>query len=96
MIERNDLHAIADGLRGNAKLRVFANHNDFLTSDDDLSWLSATVGSERVRVFPRGGHLGNLHDAGVQADVLRALTDVSPMDSIRRPSVEWNAPIGEK
>ena len=73
MVEANDLRAIADGLRDNPKLHVFANENDFLTSDEDLAWLSATVGNERVRNFPSGGHLGNLHRPDVQAEILAPL-----------------------
>ncbi len=74
MVEANDLRAIADGLRDNAKLHVFANENDFLTSDDDLAWLGATVGAERVKIFPTGGHLGNLHRPDVQAAILAPLS----------------------
>ncbi|MFN8640355.1 MAG: MlaA family lipoprotein [Candidatus Binatia bacterium] len=75
MIAANDLHALADGLRDNGKLRVFANRNDFLTSDADLAWLADTVGSDRVRIFPSGGHLGNLHQPAIQAEVSSAVAD---------------------
>ena len=78
MIEMNDLHAIADPLRGNPKLRVFANKNDFLTSDADVDWLTSVVGPERVHLFPTGGHLGNLHRPEVQAQVMDALADLRP------------------
>jgi len=73
MVAANDLRAIEPGLRANPKLHVFANENDFLTSDDDLAWLGATVGSERVEVFPNGGHLGNLHRREVQAEIMAAV-----------------------
>jgi hypothetical protein len=76
MVAKNDLHAIADPLRSNPELRVFANHNDFLTSDDDVAWLTELVGSERVRFFPTGGHLGNLHRPEVQAEVMASLEDL--------------------
>jgi ABC-type transporter lipoprotein component MlaA len=72
----NDLHAIADPLRENPKLRVFANRNDFLTSDADVEWLTALVGPERVHFFPTGGHLGNLHRPEVQAQVMDTLADL--------------------
>lgn len=77
MIAANDLHAIADGLRDNGKLRVFANQNDFLTSDADLAWLGDTIGRERLRVFASGGHLGNLHEPAVQAEILGALPELA-------------------
>lgn len=77
LIAMNDLHAIADPLRGHPKLRVFANRNDFLTSDEDIEWLTALVGPERVRFFPSGGHLGNLHRPEVQAEVMASLDDLA-------------------
>jgi len=76
MVAVNDLHAIAEPLRGNAKLRVFANRNDFLTSDDDITWLTALIGPERARFFPTGGHLGNLHRPEVQAEIMSSLDDL--------------------
>lgn len=57
-------------------MRVFANRNDFLTSDEDIAWLTELVGAERVRFFPRGGHLGNLHRPEVQAEVMSSLDDL--------------------
>jgi len=76
LVAMNDLHAIADPLRGRTDLRVFANVNDFLTSMADVDWLTALVGSERVRFFPTGGHLGNLHRPEVQAEVMESLEDL--------------------
>ncbi|MDX2167273.1 MAG: MlaA family lipoprotein [Deltaproteobacteria bacterium] len=76
MVQQNDLRSLTQPLRGNRKLRVFVNQNDFLTSDADLAWLSQTVGEEQVRVFPSGGHLGNLHRPEVQIEVMQALDGV--------------------
>jgi ABC-type transporter lipoprotein component MlaA len=78
LVAANDLHAIEAPLTANAKLRVFANRNDFLTSDDDVAWLTDRVGSERVRLFPTGGHLGNLHRPTVQAEIVESLADLLP------------------
>ncbi len=69
-VRQNDLHAIAEPLRGNPKLRVFANRNDFLTSAEDIAWLSGLVGPERVAFFPTGGHLGNLDEPAVQGAIM--------------------------
>jgi hypothetical protein len=77
LIARNDLHAIAEPLRANPKLRVFANRNDFLNSADDIEWLTALVGPEHVYFFPTGGHLGNLHQPEVQEQVMDSLADLS-------------------
>jgi hypothetical protein len=84
LVAMNDLHAIAEPLRGHPKLRVFANHNDFLTSDDDVDWLTDLIGPEHVRFFPSGGHLGNLHRPEVQADVMAAIADLTAPPSLGR------------
>jgi len=76
MITATDLHSIAKPLRGNPKLRVFANRNDFLTSDDDVAWLTTLVEPEHVLVFPTGGHLGNLDTPEVQSQVMSSLADL--------------------
>jgi hypothetical protein len=79
LLAQNDLRAIAEPLRGNPKLRVFANKNDFLTSDEDVEWLTVVVGSERTRFFPTGGHVGNLYRPEVQAEVMASLEDLRPV-----------------
>ncbi len=56
---------------------MFANHNDFLASDDDVAWLTDQLGPERVRVFPAGGHLGNLHRPEVQSEIMRSPSDLA-------------------
>lgn len=76
MIAQNDLHVLEGNLRGNPDLRVFANRNDFLTNDEDVDWLTKTVGTGNVYFFPRGGHLGNLHRPEVQAQVMDSLADL--------------------
>lgn len=73
---RNDLHSIADRLRGNPKIEVFANRNDFLTSRDDVAWLSGLLGPDHVRFFPSGGHLGNLYRPDVQREIMDSLADL--------------------
>jgi hypothetical protein len=35
LVARSDLRSVADGLRGNPKIRHFANRNDFLTTPED-------------------------------------------------------------
>jgi ABC-type transporter lipoprotein component MlaA len=78
MVRENDLHAIEEPLRGNPRLRVFANRNDFLTSGEDIDWLTELVGRGRVAFFPTGGHLGNLHQPEVQRVIMDSLADLLP------------------
>ncbi len=85
LLAKNDLRSIADGLKGNPKLRVFANRNDFLTSEQDIEWLTVQVGPERTRFFPTGGHVGNLYKPEVQAEVMGSLADLQPQTDADKP-----------
>lgn len=76
LVQANDLHGLADALRGDARLRVFANRNDFLTSDADVQWLTEWIGPERVSLLPTGGHLGNLHRPELQDAIMDSLEDL--------------------
>jgi ABC-type transporter lipoprotein component MlaA len=68
-----DLRSIAEPLRINPKARLISNENDFLLRQEDIDWLTATLGEERVRFFPGGGHLGNLDDPTFREAILQAL-----------------------
>jgi ABC-type transporter lipoprotein component MlaA/pimeloyl-ACP methyl ester carboxylesterase len=63
-------------LQQQTKLRVITNRNDFLLSTKDISWLESTFGAARLKVFPSGGHLGNLTSPPVQKAILKALEDL--------------------
>jgi len=68
-----DLRTYSDRLRTNADIRLIVNRNDILLAEEDLRWLEAVIGPERLRVFDRGGHLGNLAHPEVQKAILKAL-----------------------
>jgi hypothetical protein len=74
----NDLRRLEARLRADPSLRFFANRNDFLTTRADRRWLRETLGRERVRYFPKGGHLGNLHEEGVQRAIVDSIRDLLP------------------
>ena len=76
--EAGDLRTYGIELRANPDIRVIDNENDFLLSDEDLTWLHATFGPERLTIFPQGGHLGNLSNPTVQKSILAALTPMRP------------------
>ena len=75
----SDLRTYAAGLQANPRVRLIVNQNDFLLADGDLAWLRATFGPERLTVFERGGHLGNLADPLAQQAILGALEGLSPV-----------------
>jgi hypothetical protein len=49
--------------------------------------LTALVGSERVRFFPTGGHLGNLHRPTLQAEVMASLDDLAAAGGVTRSRI---------
>ncbi|HSH94930.1 MAG TPA: hypothetical protein VK968_12345, partial [Roseimicrobium sp.] len=68
-----DLRTYGAALGANPDLRVIVNQNDFLLADEDLTWLRTTVAPERLTVFNKGGHMGNLSNTNVQTSILGAL-----------------------
>ncbi|HEY3308044.1 MAG TPA: alpha/beta hydrolase [Desulfuromonadaceae bacterium] len=54
-----DLKSIEDYLRSSTKFGVMTNRNDFILTKSDLDYLSELF-RERFKLYPRGGHLGNL------------------------------------
>jgi len=53
------LKSIEGYLKSSNKFGVMANQNDFIVTKDELGYLSELFG-ERTKIYPRGGHLGNL------------------------------------
>lgn len=58
-IDSLSLRSIEPYLRASGKFGVMANENDFILTKDELAYLRTLFG-ERTKVYPRGGHLGNL------------------------------------
>jgi hypothetical protein len=59
LIESESLKSIEAYLKSSPKFGVMANENDFIMGPGDLDYLRTLFG-ERTKVYPRGGHLGNL------------------------------------
>jgi len=53
------LKSIEPYLKSSEKFGVITNENDFILSPEDLDYLRSLFG-ERTKIYPRGGHLGNL------------------------------------
>lgn len=58
-IDSMSLKSIEGYLKSSDKFGVMANENDFILTGEELSYLKQLFG-ERTKVYPRGGHLGNL------------------------------------
>ena len=85
MIALNDLRSIAKRLPRDGRIRHFANTNDFLTTDEDIEWLTDLLGPSNVRFYDRGGHLGGLHKPEVQAEMMKALVDLTEPSAAAAP-----------
>jgi len=68
-----NLMSFESALHAQKKLNVVTNRNDFLLTPADAAWLQSTFGTSRLKLFPSGGHLGNLATPEVQKAVLAAL-----------------------
>ena len=78
----SDLRTYAGGLQTNQDIRLIVNRNDVLLGPPDLQWLEATFEPERLTVFEKGGHLGNLSNPDVQKAILGALDGLRPPDNV--------------
>ena len=59
MNQQVSLYALEDYLRTSPKVGVMHNADDLILGPGDLGFLRRTFG-ERMRLYPRGGHCGNL------------------------------------
>jgi hypothetical protein len=59
LIEAESLRSIEGYLKSSAKFGVMTNENDLILAPGELDYLRTLFG-ERLKVYPRGGHLGNL------------------------------------
>lgn len=74
IVNAGDLRTYEAALRTNSSVRILVNQNDFLLAEQDLEWLQATFSPEQLKVFERGGHLGNLSNPSVQQSIVEALS----------------------
>ena len=72
LIAENRLGIIEPVLRGDADYYALTNADDLILDADELAWLRATLG-DRIKVYPHGGHLGNLGERDQAADMLSML-----------------------
>jgi len=60
LIQQVSLYALEDYLRQSPKIAVMHNADDLILGEGDLGFLRRTFG-DRLTVYPRGGHCGNLN-----------------------------------
>ena len=59
LIESLSLKSIEGYLKESAKFGVMTNENDFILTKEEFDYLRHLFG-DRAKIYPRGGHLGNL------------------------------------
>lgn len=59
LVQQVSLYALEDYMRNNPKIGVMHNADDIILGAGDLGFLRRTFG-ERMTLYPRGGHCGNL------------------------------------
>ena len=72
LIDAESLTSIEGYLHSSPKFRVMTNADDFILAPGDLDYLVQLFG-ERLKVYPRGGHLGNLEFRDNMAYLVDAL-----------------------
>jgi pimeloyl-ACP methyl ester carboxylesterase len=59
LVVHDSLRTIGNYLRSNPNIGLMHNSDDILLSEGDLEYLESVFG-ERARIYPKGGHCGNL------------------------------------
>jgi len=59
LIDSESLKSIEGYLKSSSKFGVMTNDNDFILAPGELDYLRRLFG-ERTKVYPRGGHMGNM------------------------------------
>ena len=60
IIKDMGLYSLEKFLKENQQIHFFHNSDDIIISQDSLRYLRSVVGEERLKLYPRGGHLGNV------------------------------------
>jgi pimeloyl-ACP methyl ester carboxylesterase len=74
LIARSGVDSIEGYLKGSPKVRMVTNADDIILAPGDLEYLTSVLG-DRARVFPSGGHCGNLATPAFLHSVLRLLAE---------------------
>ena len=69
MVMASSLKAIASYLEGADKIGLITNRDDVILAPADIEFFTKTFGS-RAKIFPTGGHCGNMASRAYVADVV--------------------------
>lgn len=71
LLHEASLKGIEPWLRGNTKVWALSNADEIILAPGELDYMKGVLG-ERIRVYPRGGHCGNI----LQRDTVRDIVGV--------------------
>ncbi|MEI6783718.1 MAG: VacJ family lipoprotein [Verrucomicrobiota bacterium] len=74
LLAATDLKQGTEYLRNNPKVRVQICEDDFLLSQQDISFYRTNLGTN-LTVYPGGGHLGNLHLPAIQEKLVNLFSE---------------------
>ena len=74
LVERASLYPLEDYLRNSDKIGLIHNADDIIMAPGEIEWLQDVFG-ERAKVYPNGGHLGNLAHKDVIRHVLEFINN---------------------
>jgi hypothetical protein len=67
--DQHSLHAIENYLRNASNVSVYHNRDDVILAVGEIDYFPAVFG-DRAKIFPNGGHLGNMEYSEVMADIV--------------------------
>lgn len=70
LLDRLNLHSIESYLKGSVKIGLVHNEDDIILMPGEVDYLQGVFGT-RARIFPTGGHMGNMF----HPDVVRSMID---------------------
>ena len=77
LIRQLNLRTHQVALRNQKKIRIIVNRNDFLLEKQDVSWLEKTFPPSRLKIFPDGGHMGNIASDDLQKELKESLSGLN-------------------
>ncbi|MDH3771798.1 MAG: alpha/beta hydrolase, partial [Nitrospirota bacterium] len=70
MIDQASLQSIEDYLVGASKIGLSTNEDDIILAPGEIEYLAQIFGPKRAKIFPTGGHMGNLEERAVTAHIV--------------------------
>lgn len=70
IMSHTNFDAVSESVKNSGSVFIMHNHDDFLIDPSQLNTLTETVGVDHIKIYPLGGHLGNLWYSQNQEDMV--------------------------